>query len=251
MVTRSPAFRNVRANSGITFRPDANTVLWLPGQKDPFSSQLTDESGNENHGVITGATWLKNDKGLSYNDFDGIANVILVTASPSIANIFDGGGRCLAWINPRSDGENDDARVFDKRVSGWALKVNNEADGFVKLDFQVDFDNTDGFWNTTAAVIPINTWSLVGVDYDSDAVGNNPTLLVNKNVYTIGDGLTEASGPVGTRVSDAAVNLRIGNNSGGNVTFDGGIWGSRLGTALLTTGRFQGHYQQERGLFGV
>ncbi len=58
-----------RANSGITFRPDANTKLWLPGQDDAFSSTIRDRSGNGNNGAITGPSWERNDQGLWYLDF--------------------------------------------------------------------------------------------------------------------------------------------------------------------------------------
>ncbi len=229
----------------------ANTVLWLPGQDDPFSSTIRDRSGNGNDGALSNTTWLKNSKGLSYLDFDGADSLVTVSDVASIQNIWDGGGACLAWINPRSDGELDQGRIFDKRV-GWMLQLRDEVGGLIKVSLLLDFDGAgDGQWRNTDAVLPINTWSLVGATYNSDAVGNNPTIFIGNNVYTIGSGLDEVTTPVGTRVSDATVDLMLGNTAGLSLTFDGGIQGSRLITTELTAAQFQGIYAQERGLFGV
>ncbi|KKM88887.1 hypothetical protein LCGC14_1254160 [marine sediment metagenome] len=58
-----------RANWGLKFRPDANTVLWLPGQDDNYSSTIRDRSGQGNDGTITGATWAQTGQGLWYLKF--------------------------------------------------------------------------------------------------------------------------------------------------------------------------------------
>lgn len=79
-VLTSPALRYARANSGITFRPDANTVLWLPGQDDPQSATIRDRSITQDDGAIAGATWAQTGQGLWYLDFDGTNDIVTVTA---------------------------------------------------------------------------------------------------------------------------------------------------------------------------
>ena len=206
-IMTSPALRNVRANSGITFRPDADTVLWMPGQDDPQSAVIRDRSGNLNNGAISGATWTRNSKGLSYLDYDGADDLVTVTDTASIQNIFDGGGTILFWVNLRSDGEGDIGHIFDK--------VN---------------------------------WVMEALTYDSDSAANDPIFYHNGAVKGSGD---VAPVPTGTRTTDAGSDLTIGNLAAGTATTDGGIWGERFITTILTATQINGIYQQERGLFGV
>ena len=47
MRSRALEHTYARANWGLKFRPDANTVLWLPGQDDPQSATIRDRSGGD------------------------------------------------------------------------------------------------------------------------------------------------------------------------------------------------------------
>lgn len=69
-------FMKTRKNNGVLWEPDANTVLWLPGQDDPQSLTIKDRSGKGNDGAITNATWARTGQGLWYLDFDGSAYVV-------------------------------------------------------------------------------------------------------------------------------------------------------------------------------
>lgn len=51
--------------------PPAGAVLYLPGYP-PMGSTIRDFSGNNNHGTIFGATWVRRSSGLWGLDFDGI-----------------------------------------------------------------------------------------------------------------------------------------------------------------------------------
>ena len=66
---------------GIKFTPDANTVLWLPGQDDAYSATIRDRSGNGNNGTITQAVWTRNNQGTWYLDFDGTNDKIQLANS--------------------------------------------------------------------------------------------------------------------------------------------------------------------------
>ncbi len=224
MVTRSPALRQVRANSGITFRPDANTVLWLPGQDDPQSSTIRDRSGKGNDGTLVGTTWAQNSKGFWVQSFDGADDVTTVSAAASINNLFDGGGTSICWMNALSDGEGDNGRAIDKgSVAGWTTLVRGEAGGLLFFRLVVKFSDIDGSWTTSARDIAIDADTFMAVTYDSGATTNNPIVYINESILTIGDGLTENQTPIGIRLDDSAEALRLGNRDSGANTFDGTI----------------------------
>ena len=99
---RSPALRYARANSGLTFRPNANTVLWLPGQDDAYSATIRDRSGQGNDGTITGATWARTGQGLWYLSFDGVDDRIQIADN---AILYNASLTVLLWA--RRDNRND------------------------------------------------------------------------------------------------------------------------------------------------
>ena len=153
-------------------------------------------------------------------DFDGTDDQVLVTDAATIQNVFDAGGTLSLWANVTSDGENNAGRLADK--TSWYLATDNEAGGETKLTFFYDFDGAaDGLWVTDDTVTTIGSWDNIVVVYDNAAVANNPTIYVNDVALTVGSGLTESTTPVGTRVTDAAINLIIGDNVAGNRAYDG------------------------------
>ena len=153
-------------------------------------------------------------------DFDGTDDQVLVTDAATIQNAFDSGGALSLWANVTSDGENNAGRLADK--TSWYLATDNEAGGATKLTFFYDFDGAaDGTWVTDNTVTTIGSWDNIVVEYDNSAVGNNPTIYVNNVALTVGGGLTESTTPIGTRVTDAAINLVIGDNVASNRAYDG------------------------------
>ncbi len=245
----SPGLRLAGIGHGIAFRPDANTVLWLPGQDDAFSSTIRDRSGNGNDGTLANTTWVKNSKGLWVLDFNATTSIVTVSDAASIQNIFDGGGTIEAWINLASDGEQSLGNIVNKN---WRLRVDSESVGEIRLRFIQDFDGVaDGTWTTTTRALPINTCIYVAVSYDSDATTNNPTFVINETEFTVSSGITESVTPVGTRVSDIGTDLGIGNRTTVDRTTDGTIGLVRASDVSRATTVLQGYHQQERGLFGV
>lgn len=246
MLLRPPFLAS--ANSGLTFRPDANCVLWLPGQDDAYSATIRDRSGNKNNGTISGATWLKNSKGLSYLSFDGAGaadDYVKVTDAASIQNIWDAGGTFDCWINPASDGEGDAGRIAEK--TSWNLVVLGEVGGKVKVSFNTYFSTTTGRWTTTSTEVPINTQNKVTLTYNSSSVVNDPIISING----VPVALTEALTPVGTRTNDAGSHLYFGNDAGTTRTFDGGMALWKAHKVIKTAAQIQSEFNQERHLFGV
>ncbi len=247
----SLATRFVRPSYIPKWTPDANTVLWLPGQDDPQSAVIRDRSGNLNNGAITGATWTRTGKGLWYLDFDGTDDIVTVTDAASIQNIWAGGGTADIWINPRSDGEGSEGRIFhkiaDNNLNGWYILVIAEAAGKVKVQFLKTFTITTGSWRTSATDVTLNTWSKVTVTYNSDDKDNLPIIYVNE----VAKAISEFGNPDGTSTSDATKDLILGNNIATATTFDGGQALHKLHNVIKTPALISNEFNQERHLFGV
>ena len=170
--------------------------------------------------------------------FDGSNNRVTVTDTAVLQNVFDGGGSVVAAFSALSDGALNVGAVA--RKSGWRWFVNSESGGFVALTFQQLFSGTNGQWDTDVD-IPLGKNIYVVVTYDADAVGNNPTMYIwdgtSFTTRTVGDGLTESTGPpTGTRTTDVGTALTIGNDPGDATSFDGhiddfGIYDSALTSA--------------------
>ena len=179
-------------------------------------------------------------------NFDGADKLLDVGSDTSIDNIFDTNGASVeAWVYVDSDGENNEGRIYDK--AQWYLYVNSEAASKVKVTFHQNFSGDDGTWTTTTTAITVATWTHVVLTYDADAVANNPILYING----VTEALTEASTPVGTRDTDAANNLYIGNNATPNRAFDGKMSRTRLYTGILTAAQIRNRYINTKTDYGL
>lgn len=243
----SVALKYARANSGLTFRPDKNTVLWLPGQDDAYSATIRDRSGRGNNGTIVGATWTRNSQRTWYLDYDGIDDITTVSDSTSIQNIWDGGGTLDMWVRPDSDGEADAGRVVSKNEI-WYVYNAIESGGGVRFYFKHLFSGTDIEWRTTSSVFIIGEWCKFTLTYNSSSTANQPIFFRNgvavSRVQSIGP-------PTGTRTTDAGSDLYLGNHSGTSSTFDGGQTIPKAATVIKTDALILDEFNQERHLFGV
>jgi hypothetical protein len=208
---------------------------------------ILDGSGNQNHGTGNGITWATGQEyGFQHplvrsNNpmvFDGGDDKVTVGTPSALNNIFTGGGTLSAWINPKSDGQNNAGQAFDK--SKYAFQVIGESSGSVKVQFAVTLSGGAARWETPRSV-SLNTWTHILVTYDSDNPTTDPIIYLNGSAVS----LTETISPSGTWVSDASSNLLLGNRNDGVTTFDGllndlAIWSSALTanevTALYNSG---------------
>jgi len=191
---------------------DPYLVLYLPlHELDGASFMSKDAYGHLC--TVTGALWRPNGR-----YFDGSDDQITIPSVASIDNIFDGGGTVLAWINAASDGESNLGMILNKAVlGGWYFHTREESAGNVKLHLQIIASNNRYF--KTAANTSINTNHFVGVTYDADSASNTPIFYRDGNTVAI----DASNSPAGTRTTDAGDSLYIGDNSMGNVCFDGYI----------------------------
>ena len=234
---RSPALRHFRSNYGLTFRPDASTVLWLPGQDDAYSSTIRDRSGNGNDGTITGATW-KNDTpgGIWYLDFDGADDYVTIAnhASLDMTDAITMG----CWLYPIG-GPATFAHMFARGNPAeptFRYVVSNQT-------LQVLLANAGGqvAISSASGVFTMNIWQYFAFTWaDSD---DTVRIYVNGNEVKNGT----VTGPLVPVASDMLIGITsdLGNE------LEGGLALPRLNSTALSVPVLQAHYNQERHLFGV
>ncbi|MCK9496167.1 MAG: hypothetical protein M0R75_11820 [Dehalococcoidia bacterium] len=149
-----------------------------------------------------------------------VASDVTVADDSAIEDIFDGGGAVGGLARVTSDGEGDAGTLASK---GWTVKTVDEAGGLCRLQLTVPFSDTDGIWRTARSVPTADAADLLWlVLYDADATTNDPTIYVgNLDTETLTSlAITETQTPVGTRESDASIDLVVGNVPDGDETAD-------------------------------
>jgi hypothetical protein len=167
-------------------------------------STVYDLSGNNNNGTIYGATRVQEGFGRALS-FDGIDDYVLVPDSVSLR--LTSSFTIMAWIYPKSAGENNYGRILAKYSESY-YSVQMEAGTRVSM----------GIASTTYAVtplgsVPFNTWSHIAFTFDK-------TLPVNQ-IKAYVNGVLKATGTRTTDVPTSTDPLYIGNRVDLTRTFDG------------------------------
>jgi hypothetical protein len=214
------------------------TILFKQG----YNGSASTSTGRDGQGF---PLKFKNVGAIGFNGSTDYTKV-LAQSVPELDDIFDGGGTASAWIYAASDGETSTGRILHKRSAGlgWRIECRDESGGFIRIRFQQEFNTTDGQWQT-AVDVPINKWVYVCVTYDSDSVSNDATIYINGVSSS-----SEAQTPVGTRGTDAAQHLYIGNRGVNDYTFDGQIANAQLYNRALTYAEIQQNYNSFKTRFG-
>jgi len=211
---------------------------WIPSL-GPTGDTLYDWSGfNDNDGALTSmdpaTDWVisGNPRLPGYAlDFDGADDRVILGSDASIDDIFVGGATVTLWIHARTVGESGNGRVIDKSLAsgvdgGWTLLVR---DANPNLRFGKGWTTTDGIWDSPADSIVLNTWQHVAVTYNEGSTANDAIIYIDGQDI----GTTRTIAPDGTPVSDAALDLQIGNFTDSR-TFDGFIDDVRIYSRELT-----------------
>lgn len=230
--------RWVRANNGIGFRPDANTVLWLPGQDDPQSSTIRDRSGNGNDGTITGATWATIGTGLVTLNFDGDDKVAFGDVLDVTTNDFT----LEAWVSldVRADGVDGYAALFYKREGtvGFGMYfLDTGAIGIFIGDAGGNSSPSQG------SGYDDTVWRHYATRWDRSG---NVDFVVNGASIGVGD----ISLRTGTLAGATDFYLGV-YSSGAHEFLKGQVGLARMHDTLKTVDFLKGHYNEERSLFGV
>lgn len=233
---RSPALRFVRPSYMPKYVPDANSVLWLPGQDDAYSSVIRDRSGYGNNGAITGATWKRTGQGLWYLDFDGADDVVNcgTGASLDITDVIT----IKAWVNPEGLGEGNNGKLLASTLETWTI--------FMNASTRLRMNVTDGAVaqqtvRTNANSVPLNAWTHAVFTYDEEIM----KCFVAGVVQTATDSFDTGLQALGAEV------LYVGDNGGSTRCWDGGIALLEIIHGAWTQAQVSNSYNQERHLFGV
>jgi hypothetical protein len=225
---------------GVKFTPDANTVLWLPGQDDAYSTTIRDRSGQNNNGAITGATWERLPSGLWINNFDGTDDYINCGNGANL-NFAGGSFTVEMWANPAAyDSRRFPFGKWDSN-KGWYLDYLSATEmrfliidsvGQAVNDAYIPAVSVAGKMHHIACVYDASTHTATAY---LDAVAGTPrtnALLGN---------------------ADTAYDLYVGSVSGttGTIQWKGSITLVRIYKRALTILEIANDRSQERHLFGV
>jgi hypothetical protein len=179
-----------------------------------------DSVGGHNGTLSNGPSWTTGQLGGGL-DFDGVDDTINAGSDATIDDIFAGGATLSAWIRPTEWGEGNFGRIADKadalgtNRNGWAFGLYGSQQSLL---FQHGFSGGIGNWYTPPGSISLDTWQHVAIVYDDGSDANDPAIYIDGVVQT----LTELDTPSGTPLSDAAINLTLGNYAQDTSrTFDG------------------------------
>lgn len=186
---------------------------------------VTDSSGFNNNGTISGATWHSGKYGNALT-FDGINN--LVTTADAASLDLTTGMTLEAWVYPTalSGGTSGGWRtVFFKEQPGalvyglYAHSPANHASGYIFIGSEIGVQGT--------SLTPAETWTHLALTYDSTAL----RLYVNgvlKNTTSQTGAIQTSAGP-----------LRIGGNTIRGEYFKGKIDEVRIYNRALTAAQIQ------------
>ncbi len=224
--------------------PPPSCVLNMPGLPGA-SSSIYDKSPYGNIGTITGATWKRLPLGLWYLDFDGTDDVVDCGSSSSLDDL--AALTVIVWFNPLSDGEGGFGSIVAKSTGGsWTNGWSFYQSGTKRLNFRVDHATTDLLHRTVGGGTN-GTWQQVAATWDGGGLSTGIIIYRGGAVEARSVG-TDADG---ARITDASSLMRVGNNSVGTTTFDGGIALVRVFNAVLSAAQIANIYAQERHLFEV
>jgi len=193
---------------------------------------VLDRSGNDNNGDscpnATGPTGGAGGKFGNSGDFDGSNDQISIPESTSLDITSE--ITLATWINPDSNGQNNDGRIINKADS-YRLRLNSSS----QLEFSVG-----GTFEVSTGTVSFSTWQHVAVTYND--VANLISFYING----------ASAGTVTTTDSVTLANLGtfIGNCDVFTCTFDGRIDDARVYSRALSPAEVRNLYNWAPGPVG-
>ena len=222
---------DIGASKAVPNYPNLDGLIGLwPLDESPadesVNSAISDVSGSGHHGVLyTGDVAV--DKSVpgavgTALDFDAVNDYVQISDSADL-NLTSGEYTLVAWIYPRTFGQNQQGRIIDHgggTGDGWSFHVHGG--GAVTQGLNLQVNNTGSGYVSSPNVISLNTWQQVAVSVS----GGNASFYVNGQLAGTRSGLPA---PLAR-----ALPVRIGMRpSDTNRDFDGlidevSVWGRAL-----------------------
>lgn len=203
--------------SGICFaRFDSNLVAWWKLNDNAATTTVVDSAGS-NTGTASANTEDMTTAGKVNQAliFDGLDDEVDCASDSSIDNIFDGGGSVSIWLLVSGTGEGATGAAMDK--GEWNIGIATDT---TTLQFFRDF-NGIGQHTLFNFTIAADVWQHIVVVYDDDLAANDPTVYVNG----VDANPSQQGGNPDSddQLSDAAISLFIGDDTGSAGSWDGKI----------------------------
>jgi hypothetical protein len=129
--------------------------------KEGTGTTVTDVSGYNNTGTISGATWSTLGRYGNAMSFSGTSNLVLVNSSPSLN--LTSGMTLSAWVFPTAT-QNNWRTIVQKETDAYFLHASSDV-GALRPGAGGTFDGADRHLSAPSA-IAINAWSHLAVTYD-------------------------------------------------------------------------------------
>jgi hypothetical protein len=182
----------------------------MPSVTDSYAdaSKLNEQLGTE---VAGGELVNENDLG-TVAEFNGTSSDIDFGSPTEVDNTFDGGGTVMFWMYANTSATTQDIVSKHERIGGWNMNVRD--DGTFAF-----FHNFSALNIQYKANIKLKQWMHVAVTYNNDSTSDNGKIYINGDDV----GFQSLGPPTGTRTSDAARSLNVGNLGDSSRFFDGRV----------------------------
>ncbi len=246
----SPALL-ARANSGLTFRPTEDTVLWYPGQDDVNTSTLRDRSDKSNDGTITGAPWTQTGQGLWGLTFAGDDDIIALPTTFHALLTGSAGITFWCWFKassfPASTTQDIIMSTLTSDVPKGGLLLGFLESSGNKIRLGGRSQAADSFQSFLVSFTDTTTYHFMAGIWDF----TNATLtLVVDDTVTGPTGVTWGSA---THVTTATTTVPTigGESPPGAAQFNGDLFLEGMELRAMTTSYLDSIRQSQRHLFGV
>ena len=135
------------------------------GFNEGGGTTVSDVSGNNNNGAITGATWTTQGRFGSALSFNGVNNVVRIASSLSL-NV-SSAMTLEAWIKPTA-AQSGWRTIMQREAEAYFLNASN-SDGALLPSGGGTFNGTTAYVSGTTAN-PVNVWTHVALTYDGAAL---------------------------------------------------------------------------------
>ena len=135
------------------------------GFSEGTGTAVSDVSGNNNNGAITGATWTTQGRFGSALSFNGVNNVVRIASSLSL-NV-SSAMTLKAWIKPTA-AQSGWRTIMQREAEAYFLNASN-SDGALLPSGGGTFNGTTAYVSGTTAN-PVNVWTHVALTYDGTII---------------------------------------------------------------------------------